>query len=163
MTLGTSASFAGIGGADTISALGGSTIDGGAGADIITINSSAGYSNVGSTVKGGLGNDLIISIFTSGGSYDGAGGIDTIDFSQDSFDGQAITLGATGFSLFGASFTGFENVTGSKGDDTIIGSSVANVLKGFDGNDTIEAARAPTASMAGTVRIRCPTRNQRRA
>lgn len=141
VTLGWSSNFAGLGGADHIEAGPQSRVDGGAGNDVIVVWGSydSNGQGLGNVVRGGLGADTIMSMFTvSGGSYDGGGGRDTIDFSLDHFDGKRISLEREQFRLFQSVFSGFENVTGSQGDDELIGSSRANTLLGDDGDDTIE-------------------------
>ena len=71
-----------------------------------------------------------------------AGGADTdlIDFSAITYGaGVEINLG-TGLISLGANteaITGFENVNGSMGGETIVGSSGDNIIHGGDGNDTI--------------------------
>ena len=70
---------------------------------------------------------------------DGGDGLDTIVLKEgDGFtihlDGTLTDLGAYGGEV---RFRNFENVTGSTGDDRIIGNELANVLDGQGGNDTL--------------------------
>ena len=131
----------GLGGADHIEAGPQSIVDGGAGNDVIVVSGTydSGGHALCNLVRGGLGTDTVVSMFTvSGGSYDGGGGRDTVDFSLDHFDGKRISLAREQFRLFQSVFSGFENVIGSQGNDEIIGSSQKNALLGGDGDDTIE-------------------------
>jgi Ca2+-binding RTX toxin-like protein len=129
----------GNGGADVIKGLGGNdVIYGNAGIDSLygddgsdTITDSGE-----NTVYGGAGNDYIINTFVGGGTWDGGDDVDTIDLSNDNFSAN-INLSAASFTAFGATFSNFENATGTQGNDTITGSADANVLKGAGGNDTI--------------------------
>ncbi|MGQ7793183.1 M10 family metallopeptidase C-terminal domain-containing protein [Faunimonas sp. B44] len=153
-------------GDDTLKGLGGNdTLNGGDGADYLTgddgndvLNGNAGndtlYGGDGTdtlnggdgddyiedtgtnTVNGGAGNDYIKNLFVTGGTWDGGTGIDTIDLSADNFTA-TINLSSGSFTLFSATFTNFENVVGTQGNDTITGSSGDNVLSGHTGNDTI--------------------------
>jgi Ca2+-binding RTX toxin-like protein len=101
------------------------------GNDIIT----AGY---GSTIHGGAGNDTIINTTVSGGSFNGGIGTDTLDVSADSFDGYTFDLSAPSFSMYGATFSDFENVIATQGNDIIIGADgIINSMSGSGGNDTI--------------------------
>ena len=105
------------------------TIDGGADRDV---------------VDAGGGNDTILASFDDGDDvYNGGDGIDTLDFS-------AITSGVTvdlGNGMFGTadsdqsgtdSISGFENVIGGAGNDTITANSSVNVMAGLQGLDTFE-------------------------
>ena len=106
----------------------GSTLNGGTGAD---------------TIYGSAGNDTFIdSDGVNSDAYYAGSGIDTIDYSSVSFvDGVSINLSAQKLTYLGSSDTlsGFENVEGSQGGETLIlGNSQANVLNGNGGNDTID-------------------------
>ena len=122
-------------GSDTIDALGGNDkITGGTGNDV---------------VSAGKGNDTIYAINNDGNdTYSGGDGIDTYDLSQVSAGaggaGVYVNLAAgTAQALSGGGTIGtdrlssIENVTGSLGNDTLIGSSVANVIDGGAGNDRL--------------------------
>lgn len=106
---------------------GADTLDGDAGNDLIEglggDDSILGGSGD-DTISGGTGNDTL----------DGGDGIDTVtyDYSTADFD---INL-ATGDGG-GETISNFENAVGSKGDNIITGSAVANYLDGNDGNDNI--------------------------
>ena len=89
------------------------------------------------TVDGGTGDDTIINTFVIGGTWDGGDGVDTIDLSQDNYNAN-IDLSGVSFVNFGATFSNFENATGTQGNDTITGKDgTFNILKGGLGNDTI--------------------------
>ena len=86
---------------------------------------------------GGGGNDTVIVHFANGANvYDGGEGEDTLDLSGDSRGYAQIVLGTT-FTQFGATFTSFEHVFGSAGNDRIEGSASANFIFGNSGNDII--------------------------
>ncbi|MCA4920927.1 MAG: Hint domain-containing protein, partial [Roseomonas sp.] len=90
-------------------------LDGGLGND--TLNGGSGTAN--DTLIGGAGTDLA--------SYDGATTPVTVDLSNGSSSG-----------AFGTdSLTSIENVLGGNGDDSILGDSLANLLDGGLGNDTL--------------------------
>jgi Ca2+-binding RTX toxin-like protein len=119
----------GDGSANTIFGLGGNdTINAGGGADV---------------VNGGSGNDRIIdSDFVNFDFYDGDAGIDTIDYSNVTFDDGLVTINLAVGQVFvfagnAETIANFENVEGSQGGETIIGSDGTNVLDGNGGNDTL--------------------------
>jgi Ca2+-binding RTX toxin-like protein len=99
-------------------------IQGGAGND--TINGNDGDD----TIDGGVGNDIL-----NGGS-----GIDTLSFSSATaavkVNLSLLTLQATGGSG-SDTISGFENLTGSKYNDTLTGSSNDNTIDGGAGNDIL--------------------------
>jgi Ca2+-binding RTX toxin-like protein len=92
------------------------------------------------TVHGNIGTDVI---YDSGGndSFDGGGGNDTVDYSLVTSTAAAtirLDLGTvTGTGTGTDALTGIENVVGTRGNDTIYGSSAVNSINGFEGNDTI--------------------------
>jgi Ca2+-binding RTX toxin-like protein len=116
-------------------------VSGGAGADRIRADSGA------DAVYAGADNDVIVA-FAGVELIDGGTGIDTLQVIS-SFDPltNGLYIDLTGFygplsttaslTLFGGEITGIENVTGSTGNDYIIGDGVANVLRGGLGNDTL--------------------------
>ena len=112
----------------------GDTLNGDAGADILNGDAGNDTLNGGNgtdTLYGGAGNDAI----------NGDGGTDdTANYSSAAgainVDLEAGTTTAGGDGDGGTdTFSGVENVTGSGGDDTIKGDSVANSLQGGAGND----------------------------
>uniref|UniRef100_UPI00313D0DD7 beta strand repeat-containing protein n=1 Tax=Methylorubrum subtropicum TaxID=3138812 RepID=UPI00313D0DD7 len=89
-------------------------------------------------IKGGLGNDIL----------DGAGGMDTLDYSDPYEDGPGRTIvlkGATASTVVTSNgpvtetdtFKNFENVIGGSGRDSITGDAGANVIDGGLGADTL--------------------------
>jgi Ca2+-binding RTX toxin-like protein len=99
------------------------------------------YSQVESlTVSAGSGNNLLRVDSVSAGTpvrVNGNGGVDTLDYSA--FTGAAsvnLTLG-TAIALANG-ISGIENVTGSRFNDWLVGSSAANVLRGGIGNDILQ-------------------------
>lgn len=99
------------------------------------------------TLLGGSGDDTVSG--DAGSDYmDGGAGIDTLSYASNYPDlpngvaGVTVNLnsgGALGATADGDSFTGFENITGSYGDDFLIGDDGANVLRGSDGRDVLVA------------------------
>jgi Ca2+-binding RTX toxin-like protein len=94
------------------------TIDGGSGND---------------TVQGGAGNDTLI----------GGSGTDTLTYAAAT---AAVTVNlttTTAQNTLGAgtdTISGFENLTGSNFNDTLIGTSGSNVMEGLGGNDILDGA-----------------------
>ena len=114
---------------------------GGAGADRIRADSGA------DAVYAGADNDVIVA-FADVELIDGGTGIDTLQaISSFAPLTNGLYIDLTGFSgplsttasltRFGGEITGIENVTGSTGNDYIIGDGVANVLRGGLGDDTL--------------------------
>ncbi len=133
--------FLGLAGNDTLDGgIGDDSLFGGSGND--TINDGAG----GDVVSGGAGNDLLLagdSDFSSGDSWDGGVGTDTLSFQNFNwgtpaspvvFDLEAGTASSGGFT---ETITNIERFIGSDGDETINGSSIANVLTGLGGDDVL--------------------------
>ena len=118
-----------LSGNDTLSGI--EQVYGGSGNDTFTGASGAdsfnGYDGD-DTVYGTAGNDV----------YAGSSGTDTLNFSSDT---SGVTIDLTAETAFGSAIGNdrvqtFENVIGGSGDDTIKGSSAANILTGGDGDDT---------------------------
>ena len=144
----------GEGGDDTIfGKAGNDTIDGGAGRDSIgagpgddlIIDGIAGVVDPFGfdTIRGGIGNDTIVDGFWVGGeSFNGGKGVDLFDASgsngpTSSFYIFNLDAGTLVFGLAAATISNFENLNGSQGGDSIIGSAVANMLDSQGGNDTV--------------------------
>ena len=124
---------------DTINGLGGNDrIEGRDGVD--RLNGGEGNDVINdfldNIVDGGGGDDLIVNAFVSGGTWVGGTGVDTIDFSNDAFDG-IINLAAASFLILGARFSGFENAIGSQGSERINGTSGDNFIDGQSGDDLL--------------------------
>ncbi|WP_262028770.1 calcium-binding protein [Microvirga sp. Mcv34] len=106
-------------------------------------------SNGNDRLEGGADNDVV-----SGGvgadTMDGGSGIDTLVYSDygidtvlfGGVDGVYVDLrtGATAGQAAGDVISGFENVVGGIGNDTLYGSAEANELNGQGGNDTLAGA-----------------------
>jgi RTX calcium-binding nonapeptide repeat (4 copies)/Cadherin domain len=125
----TGVSIIGSAGADTlnftsVTLTGITQIDGGAGNDMITGSAAA------DTLVGGLGNDTLT----------GGAGLDTVDYSYSSSNWTINLAAASAQAVSGTetdTLATIENVTGGAGNDTITGSTAANVLKGGAGADRI--------------------------
>lgn len=88
-------------------------------------------------LAGGTGSDTFV-FRPSGkisGKIAGGGGTDTLDYSAY---GSAVTVDLTAGRATGTlSVSLIENITGSRHDDTLIGNSQVNVIRGGNGGDTI--------------------------
>src|SRR5215217_381032 len=115
-------------------------ITGGAGADNLSGDANP------NTIRGGGGNDTInafggddvVDGGSGGDSLTGGPGIDRADYSSRSDD---LTIDIDGLADDAGEAdnvkTDVENVTGGSGNDTIVGSGVANDLNGGPGNDSL--------------------------
>ncbi|MGR3375002.1 MAG: M10 family metallopeptidase C-terminal domain-containing protein [Pseudooceanicola nanhaiensis] len=129
-------------GNDSIDGNGGAdTLLGGAGNDTIIGNGD------GENVDGGIGDDLILSGLGNE-TMDGGAGNDTIDHrawnGAYEFD---MTTGNTDFA--GESFVNFENVLMGNGNDSVTGTSGANLIDGGGGNDTINDGQGADTVIGG--------------
>jgi Ca2+-binding RTX toxin-like protein len=99
------------------------------------------------TLEGGAGIDILVGdagddILRGGAGTDGlagGAGVDTISYSAD---GAGVTIdlatgGAAGGEAEGDGFDSIENVEGGRGDDRLIGSDLANILRGNAGIDQL--------------------------
>jgi Ca2+-binding RTX toxin-like protein len=106
---------------------------------------------------GGAGNDILLG-GAGNDTLDGGAGIDTADFgAQSGRDASGPTGGlinlSTNSATIGAetdTLRSIENATGTAYDDVIIGSTVANVLKGGGGDDEIHGGRGADTLEGGT-------------
>jgi Ca2+-binding RTX toxin-like protein len=106
-------------------------------------NEDGGLNFDADTLQGGFGNDWIVS--TGGDTIDGDVGNDTLDFDVSGTDvglNLNLSAGASGAltAAFGGAITGVENIRiwlGS-GDDTVLGSSLADAISGGSGSDSID-------------------------
>ena len=114
-------------------------VKGGLGDDILIGDAAA------NTISGGPGNDLISAGAGDDTIIEGAGddtvdagkGTDTLD-ARAAVAGQSINLATGVASGQGSdSLSGFENVLGGPGDDTLTGDTGPNFLSGGSGDDTI--------------------------
>ncbi|NUB46522.1 M10 family metallopeptidase C-terminal domain-containing protein [Fertoebacter nigrum] len=90
------------------------------------------------TLTGGDGNDTIRG-GTGADELIGSGGIDTLTYNT-SVAGVAVNIGlntASGGDAAGDIISGFENVFGGGGNDTLTGSAGANEIRGGLGNDSL--------------------------
>ena len=92
-------------------------------------------------------------------TINGGGGNDRVDFSQRT---QPLTVDLDGEANDGEAGErdnvqpDVEEVIGGSQDDTLIGSTAANLLEGRDGQDTIEAPPETTACEEGPAMTRSP-------
>lgn len=135
----------GAGGDDTLRAGTNDTAFGGSGNDSLIADEAQ------AELHGDAGNDWLQA---SNGAdiLDGGAGNDTVSF-QDAYQDLAVDLRLSGFQSTGGSdsdsLSGFENAVGGSGDDTLTGTSDANVLEGGTGDDSLDGAGGrDTASYA---------------
>jgi Ca2+-binding RTX toxin-like protein len=98
------------------------------------------FSNLRITLQGGSENDLIVGGLPDNSNYVGGGGLDTIDYS-DTRLGVSINLLSnivTGIEIGVDQLNSIENAITGFGNDTITGSSAANILIGGAGDDSIQ-------------------------
>jgi serralysin len=118
---------------------------GGSGTNTIIGNSAANTLTGGSGVddiQGGDGNDTIYG-GDGGDDIDGGSGTDTIIYNNSdagvTVDLSLATAQSGGYAD-GDILSGIENLNGSTYDDTLTGTSCANIIHGNTGNDTISGA-----------------------
>ena len=134
----------------TISGTPAITIEGAEADDVLSVDGGAGTgaAGPGATLQGGAGDDYILA-GVGGSAFDGGDGTDTVDFSA-STGGVAVDLHAgTAQGQGSDTIAAIENVTGSPGNDEIVGDDLANVLAGADGNDTIDGAGEADTLLGG--------------
>ncbi len=120
-------------------------IMGGGGDDILSVAGTAGTGPPApvATLLGGDGTDRLLGAL-GGSTFDGGAGSDEVDFGasvrlldadlaagQVTHEGGAVDL-----------LSGIEDLTGSPGDDRIVGNGANNVIDGGDGDDTIDFSAA---------------------
>ncbi|MCC7347552.1 MAG: S8 family serine peptidase, partial [Variibacter sp.] len=105
------------------------------------------------SLYGGEGNDHLSQNFGGPNEVmDGGNGIDTGDWSYNTFDNWVIDLAAGTAKIGGATYaalTSIENAIGGQSGDTLIGTAVANFLDGQDGNDSISAGDGADTLIGG--------------
>jgi Ca2+-binding RTX toxin-like protein len=128
----------------TITGAPGLVIDGGDGDDILSL---AGGAGTGTGRQGSLlgqaGNDLLLG-GVGGSTFDGGLGADEVDYTgATQLESANLATGTVTHQGGGAdTLAGVENLTGSPGDDRIVGNDSDNVIDGGDGIDTIDFSAA---------------------
>ena len=129
-------SLSGLGGGDTLFGLAGNDVlTGGAGGDRL-------YGGAGADrLFGGAGNDRLYG-GTGGDVIDGGAGYDTVDYGLATGTGVRVDLRvASAQSVSGTEgndvLRGIENVSGSGGNDRLVGDAAGNILWGQGGDDLI--------------------------
>ena len=135
----------------------GVTFSGWASGNSVVIAGLADAANalVGSVVKdqitGGALDDVIRG-GAGGDTLDGGGGSDTLSY-QGAVAAVTVNLdtsSASGGDANGDSFSGFENVAGGSGNDTLTGSAAVNVISGGAGNDQIRGGQGADVLAGGS-------------
>lgn len=118
-------------------------VEGGDGDDVLSAagGSGTGSATTGVSLRGGAGGDTLLA-GVGPNTLNGGDGIDRVDYSAAA---QLLPADLSSGSVEHAggavdSITGIENLTGSPGDDTIVGDGTDNNLRGGAGNDTIDGA-----------------------
>jgi Ca2+-binding RTX toxin-like protein len=105
------------------------------------------------TLIGTSHNDIYAPSIHELDNFDGGNGIDTLTFQGARNSGVAVSLAAQGGSAGDAkndTYKNFENIIGSRFNDTLTGSAVANKLEGGAGDDTLtDVAGAGTDTLIG--------------
>ncbi|WP_102110306.1 beta strand repeat-containing protein, partial [Oceaniglobus roseus] len=127
---------------------GNDTLLGGAGND--TLEGGGGIDSL----NGGIGDDTFLQFngWTGGDTYNGDAGTDTFDWSGTTVFPVTANL-ETGTWIGGGgplTMISIENMIDNAGDGTLTGSSVANVIEGRDGNDTIDGGSDNDTLNGGT-------------
>lgn len=91
---------------------------------------------------GGGGNDIFIDVAGNINKFDGETGVDSIIYLGDTASKIGVTANLADSSknvgeAAGDTYRSIEGLLGTKFDDTLVGNSRANVLRGNDGNDTL--------------------------
>ena len=108
-----------------------------------TVGSNFIIGGRGTDTLSGLGGDDTINGGADADAMDGGDGIDTLFYLTSNL-GVAINLAggtASGGHATGDSFNNFENVTGSRFNDTLVGDAGRNALSGGAGNDVLRGGR----------------------
>jgi Ca2+-binding RTX toxin-like protein len=124
-------------------------IQGGDGADTLSVGGGAGtgVAGPGAGLQGQAGDDLFLPGIAASG-FDGGEGTDTIDLGTA--NGVQVDLGAGRIDGVGSGTIGaVENVTGSPGNDELIGDDADNVLAGGDGDDLVDGGRGNDTLLGG--------------
>ncbi|MEX0743136.1 MAG: calcium-binding protein [Actinomycetota bacterium] len=125
-------------------------IEGGDGDDVLSLGGGAGTGTTGrqGSLLGQAGNDRLLG-GVAGSAFDGGIGTDEVDYtsatqlqSANLSTGQVIHQGGGTDTL-----AGIENLTGSPGDDRIVGDGSDNAIDGGDGIDTIDFSAASAVNV----------------
>jgi Ca2+-binding RTX toxin-like protein len=140
-------SLSGGGGIDKLfGGAGGDGLSGGAGNDVLHGDAGA------DRLYGGDGDDVLYG--DAGADYLNGGdgyGFDVADYSNGS-TGVVVNLfagTASGGDAQGDSFVGIENLSGTQGNDSLVGDSGRNALQGGNGNDVLIGARGEDSLTGG--------------
>jgi Ca2+-binding RTX toxin-like protein len=121
---------------------GADTLSGGAGNDFL--DAGVSFTNTGNRLDGGAGDDSVRAAEGTGAdTLEGGSGIDTLILLPIGFDSSPpgkVDLAISAAQDTGSgmdTITGFENVLGAFGNDTIWGSAEANRLDGAEGDDSL--------------------------
>jgi len=121
-------------------------IFGNGGADQITGGAGGDF------IQGGAGNDTFFATVDDGNdTYDGGAGTDTYTLANTTAPSTVDLAAGTSTSAQTGEDLLFsiENVTGSNGDNIIIGNAAANTLRGNGGNDTLDGGSAGGDTLIG--------------
>jgi Ca2+-binding RTX toxin-like protein len=93
-------------------------------------------------LDGGGGNDTILGL-AGGETLTGGLGVDTLYYTADTVGvvvdlAASVATGGVGSHAAGDVISGFENVTGGTGADSLTGDGAANIIEGGSGDDTID-------------------------
>jgi Ca2+-binding RTX toxin-like protein len=126
---------------------------GGDGDDVLSVGGGAGTgaAGAGATVLGEAGADLLVGA-AGGSAFDGGAGTDELDYgAATSLILADLGAGRTDHQGGGTdSLAAIENLTGSPGDDRIVGDAVANVLRGAGGDDRLQGLGGDDTIVGGT-------------
>jgi Ca2+-binding RTX toxin-like protein len=117
------------------------TVDGGDGTDSVSVGggSGTGAALSGGSLLGGAGDDALLGGL-GGGTLDGGDGSDTADYAGATqltladLVSQSVAHQGGGVDAL----VSIENLSGSPGDDTIVGNDGANALRGAEGSDVLD-------------------------
>lgn len=103
-------------------------------------------------LQGGAGNDTFFASVGDGNdTYDGGAGTDTYTLANTTAASTVdLTAGTSASAQTGVDLLfSIENVTGSDGDNVLIGNAAANTLRGNGGNDTLDGGSAGGDTLIG--------------
>ncbi|WP_052954510.1 calcium-binding protein [Microvirga vignae] len=104
------------------------------------------------TVTGTTHNDVYAASEFEGDTLDGGDGIDTLTF-KESTDGVGVDLAAgngIGGIATGDTYKNFENIIGSRFNDSLSGNALSNTIQGGAGNDTLNGVAGADRLEGGT-------------